>query len=349
MISPKDKLGEKNSTWRNAFLLSGLWLLAGLFNPLALVIVGVVVLIHLIGSIFYYRIHKQEQTASLVKRLSPLMLAGLLPGIYLLYFAAISRLDTYASIWLSQNLIPSPNIIHFLIAYGVLIPYIWIGGKKLLSRDFHHGWLLVGWILFVPILVYLPFNLQRRLTEAIWVAMCVIAIAAFDQPASRVSTASIWQRSLQFAPLGLTFITSFFLLAGGFITSRWQSNPVFIQTSEAKVFQFLQDRSHCGEVVLAAYATSNAFPAWAPVKVLIGHGPESIFLSELTPQVAAFYQSQTQDKQRLQLIEQYGIGYVFWGPEERKLGSWSPEQASYLDLVERQGEFALYKVVGFEP
>jgi len=85
-------------------------------------------------------------------------------------------------------------------------------------------------------------------------------------------------------------------------------------------------------------------PAWAPVRVLVGHGPESIHKSELEPQIAAFYQSQTSDDQRRAFIDRFAIAYILWGPAERELGDWLPSSASYLTLVQQQGDYALYQV-----
>jgi uncharacterized membrane protein len=81
------------------------------------------------------------------------------------------------------------------------------------------------------------------------------------------------------------------------------------------------------------------------MRVLVGHGPESIHKSELEPQIAAFYQSKTSNEQHRALIDRFDIAYVFWGPAERLLGDWSPSLASYLALVFQQDEYTLYKVV----
>jgi uncharacterized membrane protein len=110
------------------------------------------------------------------------------------------------------------------------------------------------------------------------------------------------------------------------------------------VFEYLQSQAGVSEVVLAAHATGNPLPAWAPVRVVIGHGPESINHTELEPQVAAFYAADTPDAQRLELIRQFDVRYVFWGPAERKLGDWSPSQAGYLWPVYQSGEYQLFQV-----
>jgi hypothetical protein len=80
------------------------------------------------------------------------------------------------------------------------------------------------------------------------------------------------------------------------------------------------------------------------VRVLLGHGPESIHPDELRPQVQAFYTAATPDSQRRALIQQFTIGYVFWGPAERALGDWNPAQAPWLSLYSQDGDYAIYQV-----
>jgi hypothetical protein len=100
-----------------------------------------------------------------------------------------------------------------------------------------------------------------------------------------------------------------------------------------------------GAVVLAAFETGNALPAWAPLRVVIGHGPESVHLASLRPQVEAFYAEETTDAQRLDFLRQWGVRYVFWGPQERRLGDWNPVGAAYLRLVEQVGAYAVFEVL----
>jgi hypothetical protein len=99
-------------------------------------------------------------------------------------------------------------------------------------------------------------------------------------------------------------------------------------------------------VVLTAYDTGNALPAWAPLRVVIGHGPESANLGELSQQVDAFYSLGGTDATRLEFIAQLGVRYVFWGPAEHELGDWDPNQAAYLKPLHRAGEYAVFEVVG---
>ncbi len=333
------------------------WLLAGLFQPLVLVLIGVVIGCHQLGLVTWQLVRQRSglgvDWSAWRRVLGWLLAAALLPGLFTAYNLGITFLDAYTRIWTAQNVIRSPNILHYLLAYGLLIPYAWIGGRRLLRGDFRSGWLPVGWVLIFPLLAYAPLDLQRRLTEGVWLAWCVLALAALEQPAGRLAGADAKRDGLpdasqhpdiRLAPLWLAFPTTIFLLVGGMMVAWYPGQPSFRSTAQVQVFAYLQAEAATGTVVLGAFDTSNAFPAWAPVRVLVGHGPESIYKSELESQIAAFYQPQTSDQQRIALIERFDIAYVFWGPAERKLGDWQPASASYLTLAEQQGSYSLYQV-----
>jgi len=323
--------------------LSLLWLLAGVFQPLTLIIIGVVIVVHLAG-LGVWRARRFARLAAL------LIAAGLLPGAFLAYNFLASVFDGYAKFWMEQNLIQSPHFFHYLLAYGVMIPYAWMGGRRLLRENFGDGWLLVGWVLAFPLLVYAPLGLQRRLTEGVWVAWCVLAMAGFDQ-----SAASLPQYGRKLAPLALVFPTTILLLFGGLLAVFRTEAPLFLPRDQARAYEILQAGAEPGSVVLSAYDTANSLPAWAPVYVLAGHGPESIHLDEMMPQIEAFYQPETDEQQRLDLIQRFDVRYVFWGPAERKLGGWSPVNAGYLELFvpqddpESGSEYQIFRVKEIEP
>jgi hypothetical protein len=152
-----------------------------------------------------------------------------------------------------------------------------------------------------------------------------------------------------YAPLGLAFMSSAVLIMGGLLASRRPGEPVFLPAEQAAVFLELQDKSESRTVVLTSFETGNALPAYAPVRVLGGHGPESIRQFELRPEIVRFFQSDTSDVFRMELIERFNIRYIFWGPFERLLGDWQPAAAGYLKEIARQGDYALYQVIRGQP
>jgi uncharacterized membrane protein len=99
-----------------------------------------------------------------------------------------------------------------------------------------------------------------------------------------------------------------------------------------------------GEIVISAFESGNAIPAWAPVRVVIGHGSESVKLSRFTPIVNSFYDVKTSRLERLDIIHQLNIKYIYWGPKERGLGDWKPEEGDILREIYNNGEYLIFEV-----
>ncbi len=60
--------------------------------------------------------------------------------------------------------------------------------------------------------------------------------------------------------------------------------------------------------------------------------------------VKAFFGSATFDSERLALIREYGIRYVFYGPAERALGWYNPGASSLFVEVFSSPQVRLYAI-----
>ena len=97
-------------------------------------------------------------------------------------------------------------------------------------------------------------------------------------------------------------------------------------------------------IVLAAYNTSNALPAWAAVRTVIGHGPESVHLKEVQQNVDDFFNPAVSNDERMKIINQFSIRYLIWGPNEREMGAWNPAGWSSLSRIYQNTTVQIYAV-----
>src|SRR4030065_2935763 len=95
---------------------------------------------------------------------------------------------------------------------------------------------------------------------------------------------------------------------------------------------------------MAAFETGNVLPAGAPVRVLIGLGPESVGLPEAKKQVEMFYSADTTDEARRSILDAHEVRFVFAGPAERGLGDWDPAEAPYLAAVYSSDPYRIFAV-----
>jgi len=323
------------------------WSLVALAQPLTGVILGFILGLH--WATLAIRLVWQKSKAGLSERgrllrsTGLIAAGGILPVPFLIYNALAFNLDPFLKRWTGQNIITSPHPVHYLLAYGLVIPFAIMGARKLLRVRPLDGWLLVAWALAIPFLAYAPFNLQRRLPEGAWVALIILMVYSFEGESDRLRRRSAW---------GISLLTTFslpstlFLLIGGYFTAIRPAMPVFRPVDEVTVFEELRTSAHPGDILLASYDTGNALPAWAPVRVVIGHGPESVGLADLLPKVQRFYSVETNDDDRQRLIRELNVHYVFYGPSEARLGGWQPVNAPYLQLAHQSGGYQVYQVNG---
>jgi hypothetical protein len=323
------------------------WLLVALAQPLAGVILGFVLGLHWFSlAIRVIRLKSRKGSADLGKlvRSTGLIAAGgIIPVPFLIYNALVFNLDPFLKRWTGQNIITSPHPLHYLLAYGLAIPFAILGARKLLRERTWDGWMLAAWALAIPLLAYAPFNLQRRLPEGAWVALVVLMVKSFDGEAGRLA-----HQKARILPLLMAFSlpSTLFLLIGGVFTALKPALPVFRPVDEIKTFEYLLANANAGDIVLASYNTGNALPAWAPVKVVIGHGPESVGLADLAPKVRRFYAIETGDDERQRRFQEWNVRYIMFGPSEAELGGWQPEYAPYLQLAYEAGAYQVYQVHG---
>jgi hypothetical protein len=275
------------------------------------------------------------------ERWLPAAIRSLLPSIpVILYYIYRFSTDPFLQAWTDQNRIQSPHPLHYLLAFGVVVIPV-IGTVLRKPWIDQPTWLLpVGWVVALPLLAYFPHNLQRRLIEGVWVVL-IFFVAYFLQGWKRDV---VIQRIVHLSITIATVISPIMLFIGSLQVASNPSSPAFLESTQAEAFQWLEKNADHGSVVLAEYTTSNALPAWAPVRVPIGHGPESVNLAELKPQVASIFGNTIHSSERLRWLTQFEVVYILFGSNERALGAWEPEQVTYLLKVFQNESVAIYEV-----
>lgn len=345
---------------KDGLLVGIFWLITALAQPLTAVIFGVVLGLYILSTGAWQLWREYKDLPTKWRRWHKIAYLGvwsaILPLPFLIYNVIAFSLDPFLKAWTSQNIISSPHLLHYLVAYGLYLPLAIYGGIQMVREKPWVAWLPVSWVSVLPLLAYAPYNLQRRLPEGIWVALITLSLYSFTY--SNTTTSEENSGGFQGQPAGLrrcstlliaclfmlTIPSTIFLLVGGFLVVNNVGLPLYRPVDETLVFEYLAQAGEPWAVVLSSYDTGNALPAWAPMRVVIGHGPESIGLKELNRQVDGFYDHELTDAQRLGLISEFDIKYIFWGPNEQMLGDWIPEHAEFLEIATQNGDFALYVV-----
>jgi hypothetical protein len=311
--------------WRAGFAL----LLAGLIHSPELISAFAALAAHQIAILGY-----GAQKSDWLKRLGRTVLPSA-PLVTYLGYSALT--DPYLQAWAAQNLILSPPLILYLLAFVVLLPSAYLGARDLLRRREEAMLFPITWAIAIPALAWAPLNIQRRLPEGGWVALAVLAAAGLATLEGRS------KRIGRVVMASLLIPSSLLILASGFERALNPREPAFRPQAEVEAFSRLSQLSEPSGVVLASFVTSNSLPAWAPVRVVAGHGPETAGLAELLPRIDSFYQVLATNDDRMALIVDEQIDYVIHGPRERAQGNWNPREWECLELLDSQGGYDIFQ------
>ena len=114
--------------------------------------------------------------------------------------------------------------------------------------------------------------------------------------------------------------------------------------AEVDAADWLGARATAGQVVLAAYETSNYLPTRMSARVFAGHGSETLHSEAKCEMLRQFF-ADGDDVFRYQLLLDYGVSYILYGPAERALGDFSPPDVPYLKQVYDNGTVQIFEVV----
>ncbi len=311
----------------NRKITSGFYLfLSGLFQPLNIPLAWLVVAVWKAVEFILTR------RVSLRKWIGEFFYFYVIPLPFFLYNAYMFLFDPYLSVWEGQNIIKSPPPLDFLWAYGFGFGCIALVMWKM-KTSIREKVFLLSWCFLLPILVYLPINLQRRLSDGYWVILSIfiaIVISRIKKPAFRT-----------LAIIAISLSTIFFY--SGAVSSVLNLMPPMIQTrSLVEGMHVINIDCLPKDVVLAPYDVSNVLPAYIPVRVVTGHGPESKNLAEIQIFVDDFF-SQINLEGSKDFFNQFQISYIVFPQTSRvdKTAWWYQNS----ELLFENGDFAIYKIV----
>lgn len=272
--------------------------------------------------------------------------AGLTLPLFAYYSLAFSRNAVFAA-WSAQNLLPSPHPLQYLVAYSLFIALgvlaaRWAWRRARLQARFA---LLLAWVVIVPVLVYLPINVQRRTAEAVIVPLAILAAHGLARILRRLRTRQ--RQRMRRLVLAFASLSSLVLLITVSVGALGAGLPTHIPADALAAFDWLNQNAPEDSIVLAAKLTGNQLPAYTNLRPYVGHGPETLLGDEKAALVNSFYSDQMDAEERARLYASVGIRYVFYGEVERALADppiAQPEWTANLNLLYDQNGYRIYGV-----
>lgn len=309
------------SSTRYAIFAAGCWLIVGLAVPFYLPILYMILATWGLGLWIAQRRFPREL----------LMIGGIAAGITLPLFAYYTY--TFAAnpifaVWSSQNILQSPHPLHYVAAYVLLVALAiiagrWLWRKMRVTSSPQYGLLL--WPLVVPVLVYLPLNVQRRMAEAVIVPLAILAAVGLRF----VIRQPRWKRLYRPAVI-MMCLSSVLFLVGITFGALNQARPLFRPTAELSALDWLNNHAPADSVILTAFDTGklslqtnidtgNLIPTYSNLRPYVGHGPETAHATEKDATTRRYFADEMTSDERQSLYASVNIRYIFYGELEQPL------------------------------
>jgi hypothetical protein len=356
--------------WRQAIqtgklrfaVLTGIVNLAiGIIYPFLIILVGAVMAVHWLYSLSRAKRSLGESGLFILAFIPPLPLY--------LYYEYVLMTNAVFRQWDAQAVTQSPNPLHYVLAYGVMLAL----GAAAMKQSFEGAktsssepdtppqlTILWIWIVVAAILLYAPLNAQRRFVQGIQVPLAIVAsVGLFNVVLPWIGKTRFFQVLLKrpgYTTTGLrTFLITLFLIGIStanlvilvrlsIITAIEQPDALFRTISEIQALDWLCDHVAAHDVLLAAYPTAAYVPTRANMTVFVGQRYETSYFDAKLADVDSFFNSAVDDAWREALLARFRIGYVYSGPRERELGNFNPGQATYLQVVYSNSDVTIYRV-----
>jgi len=275
-------------------------------------------------------------------------LASFPAALVALYNAYVFSTNPIFKAWSEQNLILSPAPVHYLLSFGPLLALALVGAAGEWRAASARSRLLIGWCAVVPLLVYVPFNLERRMALGVQVPLALLAglglwrwLGGLD--GARSGRPGIGWRIAATGLVVLLSLSNLTILAGVSLEVSRRAPPIFQPGWLVNAADWLGAHAGADQVVLASRPSGNALPTRMGARVFLGHASETAYSEAKQVMVTRFF-GPGDESFRRQLLRDYGISYVFCGPDELALGDFCPADRTYLRLVYETGPASIYQV-----
>jgi hypothetical protein len=302
----------------------------GLVQPLGLLVVGAALAVYAVTLWIERRRPPWREIGSGI-------VLGAAGGPFVLNaYQATARNPAFAG-WSLQNQTPSPPPWDYALGYGLVLLLALSGLWMAMRRRRDSDWLLVAWAASMTVLLYLPFDLNRRLVTGLIVPLGFLATMGWTGLVARRRRLTL-RAPVVWALAGMTHLFVMVIALAGAVSHH----PIlYLEDAERGGMAWLAENGAPDALVLAGPETGLYIPAWTGQRVWYGHRFETVDAERRRAQVEAFYQ--VGDRSLLEESPPLRADYVWYGPRERVLSAtWQPDPA--WQPVYGLDEVSIYRV-----
>jgi hypothetical protein len=252
----------------------------------------------------------------------------------------------------------TPNLSHLPILLGIAFILALITAIRDNPLRGHHesdfGLLIMGWFWVSFILVYLPVDYQIHLLNGWQIPIALLAVRGLfewllpgvERKARTLSWSKNWNFQIIVPVIFLVSIslTNVYLWAWRFLDLSRHDYPYYLYQDEIQALKWLETNGNESDVVLSSLNIGQFVPALTGKFAFLAHWAQTVRYHDKVALVDQFFSEKTEDEERLKIIKDFNVQYVFYGSAERGLGDFQPSMANYLQLAFSSPNVEVYRV-----
>ncbi|MDD5340922.1 MAG: glycosyltransferase [Patescibacteria group bacterium] len=270
-----------------------------------------------------------------------------------LYYLYLLLTDSSLGVKAAQNICLTPGGINFFISYGLglffaIFAVVYLVESK---RANNKLFFLIIWFWSSILLIYGPFNFQRRLTEGFQVPLTILAFIGFVIIWDLLKTkwkifreAKLWQ----ILPFFIFFFcfTNILVYYGDFRFLASKPEIVYIEKGTKTAMDWYRVNSGYEDTILASRIDGNLIPGVIGRRVFLGHDVETINYKQKLAEIMNFFGGNNDDQKKINFLKENRIDYLFYSVSEKRLGNFNPSVKNYLAKIYEKNGVEIFKVIG---
>ena len=138
--------------------------------------------------------------------------------------------------------------------------------------------------------------------------------------------------------------TNLYLWGWRFTDLARHDYPYYLHKDEVTALAWLEAQVKPDDVVFSSLTVGQYVPALTGTHAFLAHWAQTLDFYTKSQMVTEFFAQDTSDARRLQILQQYNVSYVFYGPAERALGSYDIDRSPFAKLVFSTPQVKVYQV-----
>ncbi len=214
---------------------------------------------------------------------------------------------------------------------------------------------LVAWFLANFALIYIPTDYQIHMLNGWQVPIAILAtcglfwyVIPFAQKTVQKSRFSWSSKTVQngviVVVLMLVIPTNVYLWLWRFVDLRRQTYPFYLYQEELDAMDWLEENAVASDVVLSSETIGQFLPAMTGTHAYLAHWAQTVNYFDKRDKVQQLFLQSTSDAQREQILQQFSVDYIFYGPVEQEMGQYQPANSPFLQEVYASPHVKIYQI-----